>query len=249
MPRKVIDVKWDCVGTFVERPNRFLAVYDVKTEDGSVLKKEKVHVHDPGRLLELCYPGNKALLKRASGEHRKTKWDLLAAWTESGWVFIHSAYHRYISEWVLNSDVSPFGEVELIKPEFKAGHSRLDFLLTKPDGSKTAVEVKGCSLAIDGVALFPDAPTERGRRHINTLMELRETDGYTPAVMILVFRPDAKCFRPKADTDPKFAATFYDALENGLNVHLLQFQFNKEKKSIEYLGTIEVCQDQMVWDP
>jgi sugar fermentation stimulation protein A len=245
MPRKVMDVVWDAEGVFVNRPNRFLAFYDIKLPDGRVLKKQKVHVHDPGRLKELCYSGNDGLLKRAPpGSKRKTDWDLIAARASRSWVFIHSAYHRQVAEWVLETpQVNPFGEIREYVSEFKADkHSRLDHLLFMADGCKIAVEVKGCSLTMDGVALFPDAPTERGTRHIKTLMKLKKKGYCDPALLIVVTRPDAECFRPKEDTDPVFADTFWRAVKKGLTVFVLKFRYDKSRKAIYYLGQIPVCE-------
>ncbi|MCK4717608.1 MAG: DNA/RNA nuclease SfsA [Thermoplasmata archaeon] len=229
---EVLRLPHDATGSLVSRPNRFLAIVDV---DG--LGEQEVHVHDPGRLKELLFPGNELLLRRAEGKKRKTKWDLIAARYEEQWVLVHSGYHRAISEWVLNSDISPFGHVEEIRPEVRIGHSRLDFVLTDR-GEIIGVEVKGCSLAIDDIALFPDAPTERGRKHLETLMEMKR-EGVRAALMVLVFRKDAGCFYPKEDTDPKFANTFWDAMEAGVEVYPLVFTYENGK--IWYLHKIPVC--------
>ena len=243
MSKSVIDVPFDALGSFKERPNRFLAIFDIELPDGKVLTDQMVHVHDPGRLKELLFQGNRGLLRKVPPGKRKTQWDLLAARARDEWVFIHSAYHRRISEWVLKDPtVSPFGELEGFKAEVNVGgHSRIDFVLTKKDGSKVALEVKGCSLAIDGVALFPDAPTERGTRHIRTLMELKKK-GMDAAVMILVFRPEAKCFAPKEDTDPVFAETFYQAKKMGLGVYPLLFRYDEKSMNIMYIDEIPVCE-------
>jgi sugar fermentation stimulation protein A len=243
MSRKVLGVEWDGEGVFKKRPNRFLAIFDVEHK-GRTLKNQKVHVHDPGRLKELLFPGNKGLLKKAPPGDRKTQWDLLAAKSGRTWVFIHSAYHRRMAEWVLETkDVCPFGKIREYVSEFKADkHSRLDHLLFMDDGCKIAVEVKGCSLAVDGVALFPDAPTERGTRHIKTLMALKKKDYCDPALIIIVSRPEAKCFRPKEDTDPVFAKTFWDAVKKGLKVYPLVFKYDRSKKALFYLHPIPVCE-------
>jgi len=230
-------------GVFLKRPNRFLAMVEIP---GAGRGKEcEVHVHDPGRLKELLVPGAKVLVKKVEdkGGKRKTKWDMLAAWygdekKDGGmWVLVHSGYHRAISEWVLRGVASPFGGVDEIKPEVQVGHSRLDFVLTEK-GVMLGVEVKGCSLARDGIALFPDAPTERGRKHLETLMGMKK-EGLRAALLILVFRRDAECFYPNSERDPKFAKTFWDAVEIGVEVYPLKFSLEKGK--IWYLGRIPVC--------
>ncbi len=237
MPVTVMELKSDAEAAFRRRPNRFLAVVDIEVEE---LKEIEAHVHDPGRLTELLYPGNRLLLRRAHGTSRKTKWDVIAARYEGKWIPVHSGLHRQISEWVLHGEHSPFGTVEEIRPEVTVGHSRLDFVLTLRDGRRLGVEVKGCTLAVDGTALFPDAPTERGRRHLETLMEIRE-EGGRAALMVLIFRPDARCFSPNGETDPKFAETFKRAVEKGVEVYPVVFRYDGER--VEYVGRIPVCGD------
>ncbi len=141
---KILSVKWDREGIFLSRPNRFTGMVEI---DG---KKETVHVHDPGRLEELLYRGNRVLLKSADKPDRKTKWDLIASRYGDRWVFTNSGYHRKISERIMHM---LFPDAEII-PEVKVGHSRLDFIVKKK-GKITGVEVKGCTLTENGVALSP----------------------------------------------------------------------------------------------
>lgn len=237
----VMEIPWDAKGTFRSRPNRFLGIVDITSPKKDQKKKEKVHVHDPGRLKELLYSKNKVLLRKASNPNRKTKWDIIAARYDNQWVLVHSGFHREIAEWVIcNKKVSPFKNFKDIKPEAKFGKSRLDFQLTKKNGRKIWVEVKGCTLAVDGVALFPDAPTLRGTRHVRHLIEAKEK-GEEAAIVILVFRQDTKCFAPHAETDLDFAKTFYTALEVGVEVHPLKFSYIDGV--INYIGKISVCED------
>jgi sugar fermentation stimulation protein A len=236
----VMKIHWDTKATFRSRPNRFLGIVDITSPKKNRKKKEKVHVHDPGRLNELLYPGNKVLLRKTSNPNRKTKWDLIAAMYDDQWVLVHSGFHREIAEWVIgNEKVSPFKKVKDIKPEVKFGKSRLDFLLTKKNGKKIWVEVKGCTLAVDDVALFPDAPTIRGSRHVRHLIEAKEK-GDEAAIIILVFRQDARCFAPHAETDPDFSKAFYSAFEVGVEVHPLKFSY--KDGVVNYIGEIPVCE-------
>lgn len=239
MKMPVMEIPWDAKATFISRPNRFLGIVDITSPKKDKKRNVKVHVHDPGRLEELLYPGNRVLLRKAKNKNRKTKWDVIAAFYDGDWILVHSGYHRAIAEWVLNSNkVSPFGKVTNITPEARIGKSRLDFLLEKKNGKKTWVEVKGCTLARDGVALFPDAPTERGRRHLKTLIKLKK-EGDDAAIIILVFRSDARCFAPNGETDPKFSDTFYKAVDTGVQVYPLVFKF--ENSTVYYINKIPIC--------
>jgi sugar fermentation stimulation protein A len=239
MPQKVMDITWDAKGTFIERPNRFLGIVDITSPKSHKMKNVEVHVHDPGRLKELLYPNNKVLLRKATNPNRKTNWDLIAAKYEKEWILAHSGFHSEIAQWVIsNPKVSPFGKVKNIEAEVGFKNSRLDFLLTKKNGKRIWVEVKGCTLAQEGVALFPDAPTKRGARHIRDLIEARKL-GADSAIMILVFRPDARCFAPFAERDPEFAKTFYSALKAGVDVYPVKFRY--ENGVVKYNGRIPVC--------
>ena len=213
---RLLQLPYDARGIFRARSNRFLGVVDI-IHPGEV-KGVEVHVHDPGRLGEILYPGNTVLLKRVEGKHRKTDWDLVAGRVNNKWIPVHSGYHRALSEKIIRDEcLCPFGSVSGVYPEVQLGHSRIDFFLEREDGSGVWVEVKGCTLAENGVALFPDAPTTRGRRHLDELIRVTETGGEA-AMLILVFRSDARCFAPNRDTDPIFSSTFYEAMERGVKV-------------------------------
>ncbi|WP_406657442.1 DNA/RNA nuclease SfsA [Methanolobus sp. ZRKC2] len=219
---EVIKIETDAEGVVVERPNRFLCIVDIAKPES--LKAEMVHVHDPGRLEDILYPGNRVLLKRADGKKRKTRWDLIAGNVRDEWILVNSAWHRKISEWVIENKVIPFlNDVDLILPEQKYGDSRLDFLLMKREQS-IWMEVKGCTFAQDGIALFPDAPTTRGKRHLEELIKARN-EGHEAVVMILVLRRDAECFAPNDKIDPDFAITFKKAIDTGVKVFPLQLFF------------------------
>ena len=237
MPIPVMKIPWDAKGIFRSRPNRFLGSMDITSPKKKMAVK--VHIHDPGRLKELLYPGNRVILRKAEGTGRKTEWDLIAAYYGGNWILAHSGYHREIAEWIIkNQEVSPFGKLNSIRPEARFGSSRLDFLLVNKNGKKIWVEVKGCTLVKDGVALFPDAPTKRGSRHIRHLIEAK-TGGDRAAIIILVFRQDAECFAPNAETDPDFSNTFYSALDAGVEVH--PFKLLHEDEFVKYVEKIPVC--------
>ena len=234
---KLIDIPWDKEGILKSRPNRFLAIVDIDL-NGDQIEGQKVHVRDPGRLKELLFPGNRVLVKHRPEPHRKTQWEIIAAWDDY-WVLVNSGYHRAISEAILsNPGISPFGALDSIKPEVKVGHSRLDFMLEK-GGDQMGLEVKGCTLETGDVALFPDAPTERGAKHVQTLIDMK-IEGKESAMMILVFRPKARCFRPNDSTDPKFTDLFWQALDMGVKIHPVRLSY--EDGTIYFHGEMPVCQ-------
>jgi len=239
MPVPLFELPWDVEAIFISRPNRFLGIVDITAPDGTSIANEKVHVHDPGRLEELLYLGNRVLLKRATGKYRKTAWDVIAARCGRRWVLVHSGYHRRIAEAVLgNCDISPFGKLKNIKAEVKMGQSRLDFLLTRENGTNIVLEVKGCTLTQGGVALFPDAPTEGGRRHLETLTELKKS-GMDASLLILVLGPDSTCFSPNVQTDPAFSESFEKAVGAGVEIYPLVFSYDGRKFS--YMKKIPLC--------
>lgn len=143
---------------FLNRPNRFVANVWLNGE------QETVHVKNTGRCRELLLPDAPVILQRSDNPSRKTKYDLITVYKENlGWVNIDSqAPNKVVKEWLMKQDYS------LIRPEYTYGDSRLDFYMEK-GGEKYLMEVKGCTLEIDGIGYFPDAPTERGVRHLKEL--------------------------------------------------------------------------------
>ncbi|WP_440952394.1 DNA/RNA nuclease SfsA [Methanococcoides sp. FTZ1] len=239
--RKVVmEIAWDAEARLLSRPNRFLGVVDITSFSGSPseIRDEKVHIHDPGRLEDLLYPGNELLLKKASNPNRKTGWDVIAAKADDGWILINSAFHRRIAEWAIRNEVSPLPEgMDSIAAEQKFGDSRLDFLLGKGD-AKVWVEVKGCTLINGRKAIFPDAPTLRGKKHIDELGKAVR-GGDEALLLILIFRQDACCFAPNEIIDPDLAGAFRDAVNAGVNVCPLVFSY--EDREIVYRGNIPLC--------
>ncbi len=228
---KVFDIPYHEEGYFLERRNRFLGIVDVNGEN------EEVHVRDPGRLEELLYHGNKVLLAKANNPNRKTSWDLIAAEYEENWILVNSGFHPMVARWALeNHAVNPFGVTDGWQGEKKLGTSRIDFF-TETEEGELWVEVKGCTMAIDGKALFPDAPTSRGTKHLRELIKVVEK-GHRAGLLILVFRQDAKCFSPYEERDPDFAAAFKDAMDAGVEVHPLKFFYHGNE--LMYKGTIPI---------
>lgn len=227
----IYKINSDEEATFLERPNRFIA--RVLRDNG---EEVICHVHDSGRLPELLYAGNRVKIRFANNPDRKTAWDVISAKADGKDILINSAYHRYISENILNNPrISPFGQVDELKAEVKYGKSRIDYRLIK-DGKEIWVEVKGVSLSIDREAMFPDAPSERAQKHLLELMEIVD-EGHKGAVMLLVLR-DSYGFRPKFETDPKFNELFYRAKEKGVEIYPLQLEL--VDGNINYVGILPI---------
>ncbi len=203
--------------TIVDRPNRFVARVIM---DG---KEMVCHLHDPGRLKELIYPGNSVLVRRTSG--LKTSHSITAALKDHDWILTDSRFHNRIAGQFLGGSA---------RPEVTLGQSRIDFLV---DGSY--VEVKGCSLEENGVAKFPDAPSKRAVKHVRELISA-VMHGGKAGIVILVFSPRAVVFVPNTGTDPEFSSAFYSALECGVEATALQFRTDED--GIYYMGTIPVKQ-------
>ena len=223
----IFSIHPDKKGIFLERLNRFVGL--VKIEE----KIAYVHIHDPGRLSELLYEGNEILLKRYNSAKRKTSWEIIASKLGNEWILTNSKFHSKIAERILESDFSPFGCLNDIVSEVKYGKSRLDFYIPSKN---LWIEVKGCTLLKDFAALFPDAPTSRGRRHIEELIKIRENGGRS-ALIFLVFVP-AKFFSPNWKTDPKFSEALDNAHRMGVEIHAIRLNYDGSK--IAYEGEIPI---------
>ncbi len=196
---------------FQSRPNRFLGVVLL---DGV---ETLCFVPNPGRMKELLYPGARVYLVPVQSDTRKTHYNLTLVNHQGTLVSVDSSVpNKLVGEALDMGIIEPFREFQVKKAEYTFGESRLDFLL-ESDSGKLLLEVKSCTLIRDGVALFPDAPTKRGSRHLRTL-----TRGLTQgrsAVFFLIQRPDADRFRPNRETDPDFAANLKEANRAGVEVY------------------------------
>lgn len=198
-------------GTFIDRPNRFVAL--VETESGM----ETVHVKNTGRCKELLIPGSKIALTAPDNKARKTKYDLVAVHKNGlGWVNIDSqAPNVAVREW-LEAFPEMFDGITLLKPEYLYGGSRMDFYMEIGD-RKILLEVKGCTLEIDGVGYFPDAPTQRGVKHLRELTKAA-TEGFECYVAFVISMPKVKKVLPNIDTQPEFGDALNEAKNKGVKV-------------------------------
>ncbi|MDG6226168.1 MAG: DNA/RNA nuclease SfsA [Candidatus Thermoplasmatota archaeon] len=229
---ELLELRSDATGTFIDRPNRFLANVLLNGE------RVKAHVHDPGRLCELLVPRADILMRKASAPERRTAYDVLAARYDRQWVLINSAIHRPISERILSSgSISPFGPIASMRSEVSVGRSRIDHLIVTEDEEKVMIEVKGCSLAEDGRAMFPDAPTARGAKHMEELIGILGS-GTRAGLLVLVMRSDVMSFSPNERTDPRFSEAFRHAVDAGLEVHPMVLGY--DGYAVSYLRRVPV---------
>ena len=195
-------------GIFLARPNRFIAHVQI---DGQT---EVVHVKNTGRCRELLVPGCTVYCQRSGNPSRKTKFDLIAVRKGDRLINMDSqAPNRAAGEWLASGGL---GEISGLRAEVKQGDSRFDFAFDK-DEKKCFLEVKGCTLEEDGVCAFPDAPTERGARHIQGLTELARA-GYGAYILFVIQMSDVKYIRPHDETDPEFGRAIREAAANGVQV-------------------------------
>ena len=196
---------------FLDRPNRFVAHVEI---DGNI---ETVHVKNTGRCKELLLSGCKVVLTKSENPVRKTAYDLIAVYKQNlGWVNIDSqAPNRVTQEWLENKP-EPFSDITLIKPEYNFGNSRIDFYMESPS-RRILMEVKGCTLEKDGIGYFPDAPTERGVKHLQELTAAAN-DGYSCYIAFVIALPGVREVRPNIDTHPEFGVALNHAAEAGVNI-------------------------------
>ncbi len=179
-----------------------------------------VHVNDPGRLKELLFPGAEVYLRYSAAPGRKTDHTLVAVRDEGMLVSVDSLLPNTFIGGLLGTERwLPYRAADGIRREVPVGRSRLDFSFHM-GGREWYAEVKGCTLVREGRALFPDAPTSRGERHVLELARLAE-EGFRTAVFVVIQRPDARVFSPNRETDPDFARALEEAVSRGVVVHAL----------------------------
>ena len=196
---------------FIERPNRFLSL--VRVGD----REEYAHVANPGRLTELLLPGVPVVLKKESNPKRKTRYTLSMVYKDGVLVAVNAMLaNRLAGEAIENGNLREFEGYRVGRREVTYKTSRLDFLLSKGE-TLCFLEVKSVTLVKDRTAMFPDAPTIRGTRHIHHLLEAMD-EGYEAALLFVVQRHDADRFMPNSDTDPEFASALRQAKSRGVKL-------------------------------
>lgn len=191
---------------FRKRPNRFIAEVDVNGH------REIVHVKNTGRCKELLIPGCEVWLTAPGTPDRKTQYDLVAVRKENGVLFnIDSqAPNKVVKEWLEGRDY------EMIVPEYTFGDSRIDFYMERA-GERYLMEVKGCTLEVDGIGYFPDAPTERGVKHLRELSAAVKM-GYKAMLAFVIQMDGVSEVRPNTETHAEFGVVFEEAKAAGVEV-------------------------------
>lgn len=194
---------------FISRPNRFVAYVE------QAGKQEICHVKNTGRCRELLIPGAELYVQRSDNPARKTALDLISVKKGAQWVNMDSqAPNKAAAEWLKNGGL---GTKEiLVRPEYKYENSRFDFYL-ETEGRKAFMEVKGVTLEEDGTARFPDAPTERGVKHIRELMRCLD-DGYEAYILFVIQMKGVHAFEPNDRTHPAFGETLREAAGKGVRI-------------------------------
>lgn len=199
-------------GMFLERPNRYLARVEI---DG---KETLAHVPDPGRLPGLLLENRKIMLICQPSEKRKTDYTLVLVKHGSTWVSVFPAFANSLVSNALIEETLPFlNGYSSFKSEVKAGNSRFDFYLNFSK-KEAYVEVKSVSLVEDGIGKFPDAPTKRGIKHVQELIEFSEK-GYRAAVLFISQRQDTQSITCNDTIDPVFGKWLRKAKNKGVELY------------------------------
>ncbi len=218
-------------GVFLERPNRFVALVEVEG------KVEVCHVKNTGRCKELLVPGAKVFLAESQNPQRKTKFDLVSVFKGDVLFNIDSqAPNKVFEEWLESSGY--FENVTFVKPECFFKKSRFDFYF-EYSGRKAFAEIKGVTLEHDGIFLFPDAPTERGVRHIEELM-LAVEEGFDAFAVFVLKAKGAKVFSPNRENHPEFAEALKVANEKGVHIIALWCEVTENSLEIKDFVPVEL---------
>jgi sugar fermentation stimulation protein A len=203
---------------FLSRPNRFIANIEIGG------KTEICHIKNTGRCKELLTPDAVVFVQESDNNNRKTKYDLISVYKGKRLINIDSQVpNKVFYEWMLDNNL--FGEITLIKPECKYKNSRFDFYI-ETAAKKIFVEVKGVTLEENGIAMFPDAPTERGIKHITELCQcIRE--GYEAYIVFVIQMKDVLYFTPNIKTHKAFGDALISAEKQGVKIMALDCEVKK----------------------
>ena len=214
---------------FCDRPNRFLIRVNING------KMENSHLPDPGRLKELLIPGARLLLKQEDGPNRKTHFSTQAVYLGETLISLNTLIPNQFVSFLLKNKSLPFlNGWEFERQEIPYGNNRFDFQLKKNE-LKMVLEVKSVTLVENRIAKFPDAITERGRRHVEHLAKMASKK-IKVMVLFVIQRSDADSFQPQWERDPKFAKALLQAWECGLQIKVIKMGITK--KTLSYLGEL-----------
>ena len=221
-------------GIFKNRPNRFIAEVEV---DGVL---EIAHVPNTGRCKELLVDNAVVWLKPSDNPNRKTKFSLHFVENKGVLVSLYSQQaNSIVYDAIVNGKIKELSDYSIHQREKTVDNSRIDIYLENENDESCFVEVKGVTLIVDGEARFPDAPTERGAKHLKELIKLKK-EGNRCVVFFLIQHPAGTFFRPNWENDPVFSQTLNDAYQNG--VEILVYRCDNQ------LGGIELVPESLDFD-
>lgn len=207
---------------FIKRPNRFQAYIKLKGEE------LMVHVPNTGRCKEILIPGTKVLLREGVTPNRKTPYDLIAGYKDDKLINIDSQIpNKVVEEALKNGRIPELKNFNTIKREKTFGNSRFDFKLSNSEGYEYYLEVKGVTLEDKGATRFPDAPTERGRKHLLELVEVKKS-GRGAGVLFLIQMDNVISFSPNDEMDKEFGEALRFARDNGVEIFAYQCDLGKD---------------------
>lgn len=217
---------------FVRRPNRFQGYVIIDGEE------ELVHVPNTGRCREILIPGCRALIRKETNPNRKTRFSLIGAYKGDKLINIDSQVpNKVVEEALKNKKISGLEKYNIISREKTFGNSRFDFRLSNEEGEVYYLEVKGVTLEEHGLCRFPDAPTERGRKHLLELIEVKNNN-YGAGVIFVIQMDGMKAFTPNKETDPEFAEALHRAAE--AEVDIFAYECSVTETSIEIEKSIDI---------
>jgi sugar fermentation stimulation protein A len=221
-------------GTLIKRYKRFLA--DITLADGTELT---VHCPNSGAMRGCSAPGSPVVISKSDNPKRKYAWTLEMVQENKIWIGVNTGMtNKLVHEALQNGVIDIFGPIISIQPEIKVSDkSRLDFFLQTEDGP-VYVEVKNCSLVEDDKAMFPDAVTARGTKHLHELAQLLDKKTRA-AVLFCVQRADGRCFTPARHIDPVYAEALVEVQKQGVEV--LAYRAEVSPEEIRIASTIEIC--------
>jgi sugar fermentation stimulation protein A len=205
-------VKRVFIAEFIKRPNRFVAFVNF---NGNELT---VHVPNTGRCKEILIPGAKVLLREEINPNRKTLYDLIAAYKNDKIINIDSQIpNKVVHEALLDKKIHSLARYNIIEREKTFGNSRFDFKLSSDAGEEYYLEVKGVTLEVEGNTMFPDAPTDRGRKHLLELIEAKRL-GFGAGVLFLIQMSNVNSFSPYDEMDEAFGDALRLAYKSGVDI-------------------------------
>ncbi|WP_298840300.1 DNA/RNA nuclease SfsA [Clostridium sp.] len=221
------------IAEFIKRPNRFEAYVNLFGEEIIV------HVPNTGRCKEILIPGCKVLLREELNPSRKTSYDLIAGYKDNKIINIDSQIpNKVVDEALKDQKIQKLIKYNIIQREKTFGNSRFDFKLSNKIGDEYYLEVKGVTFEIDGRSMFPDAPTQRGKKHLLELIEVKKI-GLGAGVLFLIQMNDIKSFSPYDDMDEAFGETLRLAYKSGVDIFVYECEVGENhitlSKSVEFV--------------